>query len=455
MRIAATSLALAATLTLALSVSPADAHPAPDAGSAGDVLTTKTPYAPQGDPAAYEKAPRGFTPVFTENVSRHGTRTMSDADDGDAILALVDAAAAEHALTARGQSLGADVRAQLAANEKYGYGLLTPIGDREMQTTAERLVRRLPGLFSTAEATHEPIDVVAQSSARTVDSAGQFVTGLEKADPAIAGLVSPTRTDEEGLLYFHKSDPAYKDYLDNDPRIGAAEDAAEDSATTHRIARQILLRSFTPAFVDEIAAGDHADGDAGVDDEVAAAEAFYALDQNAADVPGSWHFGRYITHAQAAWFGYLDDVVSFYENGPGFAGSDITYKMAQGLLDDVFGALEAKRDGTSDLAAKLRFTHAEEIFPLETLLGLPGSTKQQAEGDLFTYDNNPFRGAEVAPMAANLQWDLYRSGQRYVVRMLVNEKQTRFRAGCTPIKPGSYFYDLDEVESCYGWTPAS
>lgn len=448
MRIAAISLALAATLTL--SVSPAGAQPAPDAGSAGDALTTKTPYAPQGDPASYEKAPKGFTPVFTENVSRHGTRTMSDADDGEAILALVDAAAAEHDLTARGRSLGADVRAQLAANERYGYGLLTPIGDREMRTTAERLVRRLPTLFATAAATHEPIDVVAQKSDRTVDSADQFVGGLEKADPAIAGLVSPTRTDEEDLLYFHKSDPAYLDYLDNDPRIGAAESSAEDSPTTHRIARQVLLRSFSPAFVDEIAAGEHADGDAGVADEVAAAEAFYALDQNASDVPGRWHFDRYITQAQAAWFGYLDDVVSFYENGPGFAGTDATYAMAQGLLDDMFAQLDAKRDGTSDLAAELRFTHAEEILPLSVLLGLPGSTRQQAEGDLFTYRDNPFRGADVAPMGANIQWDLFRSGQRYVVRMLVNEAQARFKTGCTPIRPGSYFYDLDEVESCYG-----
>jgi len=449
MRRLALALTTSAALTAALTL-PAAANPGPRvSGTAQDAFTTKRPYVPQGNVASYEKAPKGFVPVFTENVSRHGTRTLSDGDDGETLIALAATAAQEHALTKRGQTLAADVAAQLAANEQYGYGQLTPIGDQEMRSTATRLVHRLPGLFANAAATGERIDVVAQNQARTIDSANQFVAGLENADPSLTPLVSPTRTDEEQLLYFHKSDPTYLAYVKNDPRIPTAENAAEDSAKSHQIARQVLLRSFTPAFVDEVAAGEHSDI---VKNEVSAAEAFYALDQNTADVPGDWHFGPYITTQQAAWFGYLDDVASFYENGPGFTDTDVTYAMAQGLLDDMFAQLDAKRDGTSDLAAELRFTHAEEIFPLSTLLGLPGTTEQQREGDLYTYADNPFRGAEVAPMGANIQWDLFRSGDRYLVRMLDNEQQTHFKTGCTPVRPGSYFYDLDELESCYGWS---
>ena len=103
----------------------------------------------------------------------------------------------------------------------------------------------------------------------------------------------------------------------------------------------------------------------------------------------------------------------------------------------------------------LRFTHAEEIFPLSTLLGLPGSTVQQPVGDEYTYANNPFCGASVAPMAANIQWDMFSNGKTDLVRMLVNEKQTRFKAGCAPIARGSYYYSLSELESCYGWSPAA
>jgi hypothetical protein len=103
----------------------------------------------------------------------------------------------------------------------------------------------------------------------------------------------------------------------------------------------------------------------------------------------------------------------------------------------------------------LRFTHAEEVFPLSTLLGLPGSTVQQPVADEYTYANNPFRSADVAPMAANIQWDMFSNGKTELVRMLINEEQTRFKAACTPIERGSYYYSLNALESCYGWSPAA
>ncbi|WP_326834036.1 histidine-type phosphatase [Amycolatopsis rhabdoformis] len=421
---------------------PAQAH---EGHAAQDAFTTKTAYEPQGSLNSYERLPSSFRPVFTENVSRHGARTLSDSDDGDALLALWNSAKAEGALTSTGRQLGPDVQSLLAANARDGYGLLTQEGRDEMRTTAQRMVRRLPSLFAdAAKGGAAKIDVVASSQQRTVDSANEFVAGLKAAKPGLA--TTATRTDD-ALLYFHKSNVEYNDYVDNDPRVAAAEKAATDQPRTHAVARSVLQRSFSKKFVDEIAAGKHAE----FKDEVAAADALYSMDQVTADLAGEgrWHFDRYLTTDEAAWFGYLDDVTSFYENGPAFAGSDITYKMAGGLLSDMFAQLDAKRVGTTTRDAELRFTHAEEIFPLASLLGLPGSTQQQPENKLFTYANNPFRGAQVAPMAANIQWDLYTDGHTYLVRMLYNEKQTPFKASCAPVHRGSSFYRLDELERCY------
>jgi hypothetical protein len=36
--------------------------------------------------------------------------------------------------------------------------------------------------------------------------------------------------------------------------------------------------------------------------------------------------------------------------------------------------------------------------------------------------------------------------------MLYNEKETAFKAGCRPVSKGSKFYDLDELERCFGRT---
>lgn len=433
----------------------APAHPAPATPSAALVrtgLTTKAPYVPQGSATTDEKAPAGFRPVFTETVSRHGSRGLSDSDDGDALLALWTEAKAEGALTATGRTLGPDVQKILDANAANGYGLLTPLGDQELRSTAERTAQRLPSLFRDAATRGAQgtttVDVVAASQARTVDSADQYVAGLESVVPGLARGVAPVRTDD-ALLYFHKSDAAYLDYVKNDPRVGAAEAQAAALPKTQAVARAVLERSFTPAFVASVAAGKHADQ---FPDALAAADAVYALYQVTFDFPRSagLSFDRYVTAEQASWLGYLDDVTSFYENGPGFTGTDATYAMANGLLDDLFAQLDAKRAGTSTLDAALRFTHAEEIFPLATLLGLPGSTKQLPTGTLFSYANDPFRGADVAPMAANVQWDLYRDGHTYLVQMRYDEKPTAFKASCRPVHRGSTFYDLDELESCYG-----
>lgn len=240
-------------------------------GKPADALTTKTPYQPAANAAAYEKAPKGFSPVFTENVSRHGSRTMSDSEDGDALYALWQQARDVGALTHRGEALGPAIASLLAANASDGWGLLTSVGRSEMRTTAARMVQRLPGLL---DGKHGGVDVVASSQARTVDSAHQYVAGLEAATPGVAPVVGPTRTDDN-LLYFHKA-KANADYTAyaKSAEVADAEAAAVDQPQTDELATAALERSFTPAFVEAL----------GADGRLGAVEALYALVQNVPDL---------------------------------------------------------------------------------------------------------------------------------------------------------------------------
>ncbi|MFE3162166.1 hypothetical protein [Streptomyces sp. NPDC059224] len=123
--------------------------------------------------------------------------------------------------------------------------------------------------------------------------------------------------------------------------------------------------------------------------------------------------------------------------------------MAAPLLDDLFRQVEARRDGTSTLGAELRFTHAEEIIPLAALMGLPGSEKPAKPGRTYSCANSPWRGAAVASLASDIQWDVFRKGDDYLVRILCNEKEAAFKAGCNPVSKGSRFCDLDELEKCF------
>src|SRR4029453_14697935 len=122
----------------------------------------------------------------------------------------------------------------------------------------------------------------------------------------------------------------------------------------------------------------------------------------------------------------------FYEKGPSITEKgDVTHRMAQILQDDFFNEVDAVARGELTHAAKLRFTHAEIIIPFAAKMELPGASRQLPRAMLYDYGNNPWRGDLVSPMAANMQWDVYRNAAGTIlVRMLYNEKESDFKAAC-------------------------
>ncbi|WP_405455231.1 histidine phosphatase family protein [Streptomyces sp. NBC_00101] len=448
--LAALALAAAAVTT----AGPAASAHTPAPGSGRHFYTTKTTYAPQQDPRAYEAVPASFTPVFTESVSRHGSRAMSDSEDGDAVLAVVRDAESEGALTRLGARLGPQVESLLAAASSVGYGELAGRGVQEQRQTARRMEQRLPSLFRRIVAGREPVEVKTSGVARATASADAFTGGLTAGEPDLAELVQAPVTDKD-LLYFHKQpqNAAYREYVENDTDLAAVLARIDGAPATARNAREVAARLFTGRYVAAMTA----------EERIAFARSLYELYAAAPDLrveaPGV-DLDVFVPARNAQWFSYLDDAEEFYEKGPSFSGRTITYDMADVLLDDLFDQVEAKAAGTSTKGAALRFTHAEEIIPLAVLLGLPGSTEPAELDEPYTYKDNAWRGARVAPMAANVQWDLFAGprqsgkkgavrGTRYLVRMLYNEKETSFKASCRPVSRGSHFYDLDELRRCF------
>ncbi|WP_316773307.1 hypothetical protein [Streptomyces sasae] len=112
-----------------------------------DGYGTKAVYAPGQNPRTYQQPPAGYSAVFTEDVSRHGSRSATDGEDGDTVLALWNQAQADGRLTPLGEKFGPDVQALEAAMSAVGYGNLSGRGKDELRATAVRLEKRLPQLF--------------------------------------------------------------------------------------------------------------------------------------------------------------------------------------------------------------------------------------------------------------------------------------------------------------------
>lgn len=457
-RITALGLAIACGLSACASAGRPDAGSAAESAQAQAAYATKTPYAPQQDPASYQKPPAGFSAVFVEHVARHGSRAMTGAESADLAMQMWQKARDEGALTPLGESFGPAVERLLAAHEKLGYGNLSARGVREHREMAARVARRLPELFARIGARSERIDIVSSGKDRAVDSARNFAESLAAAEPAVAAWIGSMRVDKD-LLYFHKAtqNADYQAYTDNDPQLKAALDQVHGLARSREVARHLLERLFAPAFVERLASGklsfvDRTEGEDRIDNEVDAALVVYDLYQIAPGMSeeGDWRMDRFVEAGDAAWLAYQDDAEDFYEKGPAFAGRDISYRMAGVLLDDFFARVDDRIAGRGNVGAVFRFAHAEEIIPLAALMRLPGSTEPVAPGQMYDYADNPWRGAKVSPMAANVQWDVFGDGKRHLVRMLYNEKETPFKADCTPVAPGSVFYDFIELKRCFG-----
>ncbi|WAS56861.1 histidine-type phosphatase [Burkholderia ambifaria] len=391
-----------------------------------------------------------------------------------------------------------------------GYGNLTQTGIREHQQLAARLAQRLPALFASGG---RQIVVVNSGQDRAVDSSTYFSAALAAAQPALATAITlpaapsgypasapvaqPAGTNRF-LLYFHSlkpatdlvtdtSDPYYATYQASQAYQAYSSDATvTDKLKTIKaapqvaeVAQTVLAALVSQAFIAKLGTdgytfantGTYAftssdgkftntlkgDGKTKIASAVDAVNVLYNLLQVAPAMTaetGGVTMEKYLGAEQAQTLAYLQDAEDYYQKGPGIQEANpVTYRMAKVLQDDFFNEVDAIARGDLTRAAKLRFTHAEIVIPFASIMNLKNVFVPTPQAQTYTYANNPWRGDQVSPMAANMQWDVYRNGSRLVVKMLYNERETDFQAACdgAKIAPASHFYDYAGLKRCYGY----
>ena len=242
------------------------------------------------------------------------------------------------------------------------------------------------------------------------------------------------------LLYFDTTDPAYREFLAHDKRWRAAYATALRSVDLETTATRLLERLYTPAFVASLA------------DPVAEAENVYERYRSAPalarDVKARVDMTPFVPSDAAATFAFVEDARYFYSRGPGVTGNDRSYRAARVLLDDFFAAADRRLAGGGPVAV-YRFAHAEELVPFAALLALPGSTPLGSAHEVYGWDTSDFRTAQVAPMAGNVRWTVWRDAAgTALVSVAANEVPTVLGRSCRadPDRPG--FYRLDELRRC-------
>ncbi len=416
------------------------------------LLTSKTPYQPQQDWHSYSAAPAGFTAVGLQHVARHGSRFLSSKGDDILMLELLARAAAEQGLTVRGEQLAELVQRLHQAHQPDKYGEISGIGVQEQQQMAQRLLARLPGLFEQAIAQQLRIEVLHSGRERADQSGDAFVAGLTAVLPALVPLLDAARADE-ATLYFYKAEGSedFERYRKSDPRLMRVMTQLEADPARQDAALAMLSRLFSPAFLSRLQQGEIEltlpDDDDAIRNPLDAANVLFSLYSIASNLTaeGPFDFADILLDEHLLPLAELDDADSFYGRGPAFAGDDITYRLAGRLVADMLD----KAEQPNGYVASIRFTHAQVLMPLAAFLGIAGASGPLPENVLYSYQNSDWRSGRVAPMAANVQWEVYRNAEGLtLIRMLHHEQETAFAAHCQPVAGSRYFYSSSELRRC-------
>ncbi|CAF4587312.1 unnamed protein product [Rotaria socialis] len=427
--------------------------------------STKTPYKSPSPTVFLPPPPTGFELVCVQIVARHGSRALEGRKYDRLTTELWKQAKEEKTLTKYGEKFGDDLQHFIAANDKLGRGELAGLGKIEHQNLAHRLTNRILPLFTEVFLSNSSrrIQVIDSGKSRTVASLNAFVQGLPLRITSLIDYEPANPT----LLSFYENNK-YQTYIKKEKYIKNKLRSIQMQPYSKQMARSILERLYDESFIARLTNGSYfiVDVESGKSirnevDAVRMLHGLYLIGSNLREEGVESLLEKYFNVNESAWFAYLQDAKEYYEKGPGYTNQTIINEMAQILLDDFFHHSEQCSQVDAKYFLRARFGHAETIIPFVTLLKIPIlSDKSTSLNETYTHENNGWRGELISPMAANIQWEIYRHSNngtpdniaqhQILMRMLFNEYPVPFKYECQPYNMNNhYFYTIDELKKCY------
>ena len=350
-----------------------------------------SPYPGTDNIQAY---PDSLTPVYISHIGRHGSRFPASSMHAEALLDFLNRADSVDALTATGKRLKAVTKYVIASSEGR-WGALDSLGMAEMRGIASRMYMAYPEVFENGN-----VKAVSSYSPRCLMSMMSFVHQIDRLNNKVE-IATFTGRSNSALLRPFDTDEDYADFRKSG-RWSQPYDAFME-----RFLPLTALQKCVKTF-------DIEDSEAR---ELALAE-YYALaglDAMGLDADLSGFFTK--SEINALWAAFN---LRQYLQRAGSTISTVPADIASPLLLDLISNTEDFISGKNAYNVNLCFAHAETLFPLLSLMRVPGAYYMTNYFDTVRMHWCDFK---IAPMAANLQMVLYKNAKgEYYARFDLNEK---------------------------------
>lgn len=364
-----------------------------------DGRASLSPY-PEG--RTVREFPDTLTPVYVDVVARHGSRYPASSFHTMLMKRALEQADSIGTITALGRRLLAEVNRVASASEGR-WGQLDTIGESEHRALAARLYRSVPQLFDSTR-----VSAVSSYSPRSVMSMYSFAHQLSKMGKNLEVVASSGKRFNPLMRNFDL-DESYKAY-----RTDSAYRAAYGQFLAKNMSIEPLLRVLGEDFPLDYAEAS----------ELALAEYYVLAGMDAMGLPcdPSPYFNLDEYRSMWSIFNFRQYLL--------YSASKVSMRPAEiaaPLLQDIVMTADSVLTGRLDIAAKLRFGHAETLMPLMALVQAPGCYYLTNYFDTVAEEWQDFA---MFPMASNLQIVFFRgeSGRVYA-RVDYNERPLRLLPG--------------------------
>lgn len=368
---------------------------------------TKTSYYPQQLASTYTAPPPELScspdPIYINLVARHGTRNPTSGDT----QSIGDLAGIFSGFASQVDPKYSWITSWVSPYTDSTAGLLVDLGSWELYSLAQRVKAAWPSAWTTPYGS-QLYTVQTSQVPRSGQSGNAFGLGLwegtghiglHNAQPFYQYSLSKSKDLE---LRFYDNCPAY-DVAKDSEFVQSELESLEStfSSLQSRLASKLGVGSvWQPTFLELEAVYDACSFDVALRNDTS-------------------QFCALLDEETILTFEYYYDVKNYLTKGYGQA---INYEIATLLLQDIVESFEESLDSHSK--AKLRFGHAETIFPLVSILGLfkdpfpllANTTYPQREARLW-------ESSVISPFAANTLFIHYQCRDGSYVKILHNEKE--------------------------------